>query len=100
LITFTREEAAMRRAGSETDRAIAEVIEVNIAHTTREEGSLHQVFLLSAPDDPETVRLPQPIRNDTVTESGRVWAWTMGQRYVSLASLTRPGVNVTSDLAS
>ncbi len=42
--------------------------------------------------------LAQPITNDTVAESGRPWAWTMGQRYLSLAGLTRPGVTVTSDL--
>jgi hypothetical protein len=66
----------------------------------REEGKQYQVFLLSGPEDPDTVRLPQPITNDTVAESGRPWAWTMSQRYVSLAGLTRPGVTVTSDLGA
>jgi hypothetical protein len=44
------------------------------------------------------VRLPTQIVNDTVTASGRPWAWTLGQRYVSLSALSAPGVTVTSDL--
>jgi hypothetical protein len=65
---------------------------------TREEGKQYQVFLLSGPEDPDTVRLAQPIATDTVTASGRPWAWTMHQRYASLANLTHPGVAVTTDL--
>lgn len=100
LITFSHEAAALRKGGSDVDRLIGDVIEDDLAEGTREEGKQYQVFLLSQPDDPDTVRLAQPIANDTVAESGRPWAWTMGQRYVSLAGLTRPGVAVTSDLAS
>jgi hypothetical protein len=61
------------------------------------EGFLRLVEgLSSAQDDPDTVQLPHPIGNDTVAESGRPWAWTMGQRYVSLDRtgsdrLDRPG---------
>ena len=51
-----------------------------------------------SPADPDTDLLPHPIINDTTAESGRPWAWTMGQRYVSLAGVTRPGVSFTSDL--
>jgi hypothetical protein len=98
LVNFTEREAAARRAGSATDHLIGEVIETLLADGTREEGKQYQVFLLSGPEDRDTVHLPQPITNDTLTASGRPWAWTMGQRYVSLASLTRRGVTVTSDL--
>lgn len=98
-ITFTREEAARRRTDSDTDRLIAQVIEEDLAEGTREEGQPYQVFLLSAPEESATARLSQPITNDTVTEAGRPWAWTLGQRYVNLAGLTRPGVAVTSDLS-
>lgn len=56
------------------------------------------VFLLSGPRDPETVVLEAPVVNETVATSGRPWAGTMGQRYVSLAALRRPGVRTTSDL--
>ncbi len=62
-----------------------------LADGTREEGKQYQVFLLSGPEDRDTIRLAQPITNDTLTASGRPWAWTMGQRYVSLAGLTRRG---------
>jgi len=100
LVVFTLDEAAIRHSGSETDRLIGAAIEADLGAGTREEGKPYQVFLLSAQDDPDTVQLPHPISNDTVVESGRPWAWTMGQRYVSLAGLTRPGVLVTSDLAA
>ena len=100
LITFTHETAVARKGGSDTDRLIGDAIETDLTAGPREEGTQYQVFLLSQPDDADTVRLTQPIVNDTVAESGRPWAWTMGQRYVSLAGLTRPGMAVTSDLAS
>jgi hypothetical protein len=98
LVVFTDEEAAARRGGSDNDRLVGEVIVALLDDGTREEGKQYQVFLLSGPEGPDTVRLAQPIANDTVTESGRPWAWTMHQRYASLANLTRPGVAVTSDL--
>lgn len=100
LVSFTHGEAVARQGRSETDRLIGAAIEVDLNAGTREEGKQYQVFLLSAPDDPDTVRLPHPIINDTVAESGRPWAWTMGQRYINLAGLTRPGVSVTSDLGA
>ncbi len=100
LVTFTREEAATRQAGSDIDRLVGEVIDMLLDDGPREEGKQYQVFLLSAPEDPDTIRLAQPLLNDTTAESGRPWAWTMGQRYVSLAGLTRPGVTVTSDLSA
>jgi hypothetical protein len=100
LVTFTHQEAAARAAGSATDRLISGVIELLLADGPREEGKQYQIFLLSGPEDPDTVHLAQPIANDTVAESGRPWAWTMGQRYVSLADLTRPNVTMTSDLTA
>jgi hypothetical protein len=100
LVTFTRESAAIRQVGSDVDRVVGDVIETDLATGTREDSKQYQVFLLSEPNDPDTVRLVQPIVNDTVAESGRPWAWTMGQRYASLTDLTRPGVTVTSHLAS
>ncbi len=99
-VTFTRQEAARLRAGSEIDRQVADVIEASLTERSREEGQQYQVFLLSRDDEPDTVKLSQAIVNDTLTESGRPWAWTLQQRYVSLAGLTAPGVTVTSDLQS
>ncbi|MGO9206174.1 MAG: hypothetical protein ACLQBX_08320 [Candidatus Limnocylindrales bacterium] len=98
LVSFTREEAVKRCAGTDIDRAVGAAIEADLDAGTREDGKQYQVFLLSSPDDPETVTLAHPILNDTVAESGRPWAWTMGQRYVSLAKLCQPDVTRTSDL--
>jgi hypothetical protein len=102
LVTFTDEEAATRLSGPgpETARLVGWAIQALLGDGTREEGKQYQVFLLSGPEDPDTVRLARPIVNDTVAGSGGPWAWTMGQRYVSLADLTRPDVTVASDLAA
>jgi hypothetical protein len=99
LVVFSHDEARARESGSDTDQLVGAAIEADLRAGTREEGKQYQVFLLSAQDDPDTVQLPHPIKNDTVA-AGRPLAWTMGQRYVRLAALTRPGVSVTSDLGS
>ncbi len=100
LVLFTTEEVDRRRRGDERDQHIADAIELLLADGRREEGKQSQIFSLSGPDDSRTVSLEQPIVNDTVAASGRPWAWTMGQRYASLAALTRPDVEVTSDLTT
>ena len=95
---FTVEEIERRRAGDDLDQRVADAIETNLRTGSRQEGGEYGVFLLSNPDAPDTVRLEGPIANDTVAASGRPWAWTMGQRYVSLGRLTRSGNKLTSDL--
>ena len=100
LVTFTDGEAKRRATGSDADKLIAAAIESDLQFGPREEGKQYQVFLLSAPNAPETVKLANAIVNDTVAESGRPWAWTMSQRYVSLFGLTQPGVTHTSQLGS
>jgi hypothetical protein len=52
--------------------------------------------LLTPPDDHDTVRLGAAIVNDTKTETGKAWAWTLGQRYTSLDRLI--GAVHTSEL--
>ncbi|MAG36331.1 MAG: hypothetical protein CL878_08815 [Dehalococcoidia bacterium] len=47
-------------------------------------GEEQKVLLLSAPDAPETIVLPQDVVNDLVSEAGRSQAFTQGHRYVSL----------------
>lgn len=93
-VPFTRSEASSRRARG--DDAMAVVIERFIDDGLRQEGDAHGVLILTSPDDPETVHLAAPIANDTVTSSGRPWAWTLGQRYTSLDALRR--AKVTSEL--
>jgi hypothetical protein len=56
----------------------------------RPEGANQKVFFLSAPDDPRTIKLDQPVRNDL---DG---AFVQGKRYVSLAALRN--ANRTSEL--
>ena len=60
-------------------------------------GKSYNVILLRGPADPHTVRLANPVLNDTVTEAVRKWAWTLGQRYTSIDWL-KSGVTLTSQL--
>lgn len=100
-VAFTAAEAARRTARSGPDGRIGELITTLVADGPRhQDNDTYQVFLLSAVDGRDTIHLDAAITNDTVAASGRPWAWTMGQRYVSLARLTAPGVAVTSDLES
>jgi len=97
-VPFTAEEIERRRAGDVLDQRIADAIETLLSPEARQEGSEYGVFILSEPEASDTVRLEAPIANDTVAASGRPFAWTMGQRYVSLSRLTRSGNKLTSDL--
>ncbi len=98
-VPFTPEEAAKRRGSTSEDEQVADVIETLLSLGARTEGTEYGVFILSSADDPLTVKLDATIVNDTVAgKSGRVWAWTMGQRYTSLARLTQAGITKTSHL--
>jgi hypothetical protein len=99
-VAFTADEAARRANRGGHDSRIAQLITTLVAAGPRQPGETYQVFLLSAVDDPATIHLDAAIVNDTVAASGRPWAWTMGQRYVSLARLSMAGIAVTSDLES
>jgi hypothetical protein len=48
-----------------------------------------KVFLLSAPDAPETIKLTEPIFNDLTSDSGQRIAFTQNRRYVSLEALRK-----------
>lgn len=63
--------------------ALADLVQRLIAEQRREEGEHFKVFLLSAPESPETLRLVGPIPNDMRSKSGKPTAFTMGQRYVA-----------------
>jgi hypothetical protein len=98
-VLFTLEEAAVRKIESDVDGLVGNAIEISLASGTREPEARYQVFVLSGAQDPDTIHLPQPIGNDTISASGKIWAWTIGQRYTSVVNLMKPGVTVTSDLA-
>jgi len=78
-VPFTRGEAKARRAAGETD--VGDLIERLLDDGSRTEGEPYCILLLTGADDPGTVVLPHTVQNDTVTASGRNWAWTLGQRY-------------------
>ncbi|MCQ4085219.1 hypothetical protein NGB36_32845 [Streptomyces sp. RB6PN25] len=84
-VLLTHEEAERYRADGHTE--LAQLIGALVEEGYRPEGNSNGVILLSAPDDPDTVQLGKPVINDTVTASGRPWAWTLGQRYTSLDRL-------------
>jgi len=94
-VPFTREEAGARRAAGQEE--IGELIDRLLDDGSRNEGSSYGVLLLSGPGDEETVVLSAPVQNDTVTGTGRNWAWTLGQRYTRLDRL-KSGVTATSQL--
>lgn len=83
---------------SEDDRALADLIHAAVDRRSVEEGATVDLFLLTGPDDPETVHLEAPIQNDTKTATGRGWAWTLGQRYTRIKSLQKPGLTKTSQI--
>lgn len=97
-VTFTSDEVARRSDGSANDQRVGELIDLLLRDSPRQQGVAYQLFLLTPPGDSSTVHLVDTIVNDTVAASGRHWAWTMGQRYVSLALLTASNVRHTSDL--
>jgi serine/threonine protein kinase len=75
---------------------LASVIAQVLAAEPKRRGEEHKVLLLSEPQDPATLKLPQPIANDLVSKKGRRTAFTMDRRYVRAARLLR--AKKTSDL--
>jgi hypothetical protein len=84
-VPFSIAEAQRRRSTGQ--EAVADVIEATLAQGTRVDGDSYDVILLSGPEDTATAHLATAIVNDTLTAAGRPWAWTLGQRYTSLAKL-------------
>jgi hypothetical protein len=97
-VTFDSDTVKQLQAGGPVDQRIAEAIEVSLDGGTRSAGQPYRVFVLSYPDDEETVTLDAPIANTTKAASGRTFAWTMSQRYMRLSALTKPSVTTTTEL--
>lgn len=94
-VPFTRAEADARRSSDEAE--VGDLIDRLLDEDSRTEGEPYCIVLLTDAADPGTVALPYAVQNDTVTASGRKWAWTLGQRYTRLDRLSS-GVRVTSEL--
>lgn len=75
---------------------LGHIVEYLLEERMREEGTRYKVFLLSAPDDPQTIHLENPILNNLRSASGRPSAFTQGQRYARLVDLVK--ARHTSDL--
>jgi hypothetical protein len=94
-VVFTLENAnRLRATGSAIDRELGDLIDTLLDHHRRTDEEVKQVFLLTPPEDPQTLTLPHVIRHDT---GRRGSAWTMGQRYISEAALRR-NPQTTDDL--
>lgn len=98
-VAFAEDDAARWDDSSDPlARRVSEVIRSSLASGRREEGSHHEVFILTPANDARTIKLTQPIVNTTTDYEGKPFAWTMGQRYASIAMLARPGVITTADI--
>jgi Restriction endonuclease len=75
---------------------LGELVHRIITEQRREEGERFKVLLLSAPDSPDTLRLPTAIPNDAKSKTGKPTAFTMSQRYISSERLWT--AKTTSDL--
>ena len=62
---------------------LGELVERIVKEQRREQGERNKVLLLSAPDSPDTLRLPGPIPNDLKSQADKPTAFTMGQRYIA-----------------
>ena len=90
-VVFARETMSdLYATGEEADRDIADLIDVVLEETKRPGGGMHDVVLLSGPDDPQTFKLREPVRGTKRDHKGRPVPITMGQyRYTSMSDLTR-----------
>jgi hypothetical protein len=80
------------------DGLLGVLVDRLIDEKRRTEDETFKVLLLSAPDSPDTLKLPQPILNNSKSKTGKPTAFTMSQRYVASASLLT--AKYTSDLVS
>ena len=93
-IVATHDDVEMKRG--KYDGELGKLVDKLLDDELRPEGGVFKVLLLSAPDSPETLKLPQPIPNDKLDKSGKTTAFTMRQRYVSSEALRL--AKTTSDL--
>ncbi|WP_442508330.1 hypothetical protein SH528x_007299 [Novipirellula sp. SH528] len=96
MIMETHDDVVMERDAHEGSLGV--LVNRLLDEDRREEGRRFKVFILSAPDSTDTLKLSKPIPNDKRSKSGKGTAFTMGQRYVASAALIE--ANTTTDLDS
>jgi hypothetical protein len=86
-VEFSSENAArLRSSGDPLEGEAGELVDTMLRDGRRTYCAFHDVFLLTSPNDPDTLVLGHPIQH---TEAGRGSAWTQGTRYTSESSLRR-----------
>lgn len=70
-----------------TKQKLHQLVDQLRSHGSPKYGLKHKVFFLSSSDSPDTIKLTQDIRNDLRNQAGRPYAFTQGQRYVTLSAL-------------
>jgi hypothetical protein len=90
------EPRTMRLDVNSSDAEVARISRILVEHSTRLDGASFEVFMLSGPEDPETLRLDAPIENDKTDRNGQLCAYTQNQCYVSSDRLR--SARRTSDL--
>lgn len=91
-LDLTPEEVdALRKAGGEHDVEFADLIDSLLQDDPDRKGERRQIFLLTTPSDPRTLRLPQAIPHEGTS------AWVQKHRYVK-SDLLEKGPARTADL--
>jgi hypothetical protein len=81
-VPFTRANAdRLLEAEDERDRILGAIVWNSILEGSRYDGDLHEVLMLTPPNDDRTVRLERAIRHEGAGP------WTRGQRYTSIEAL-------------
>lgn len=89
-VEMTRENAAKLAEGTANDQAIARLVARLLDEGERADRDTNKVFLLTQPEDSETVHLERALVHQSKN------AWVQNQRYVSLDKLV--GAETTADL--
>ncbi len=80
---------ALEADGGPVGRSLAERLRGILVSRPERHGQTNKVFLLSLPDESETLCLPAAIPNDLTGKSGKRVAFTMGQRYAATERLVQ-----------
>lgn len=89
-VEMTRENAARLADGDANERSVAKLVTKLLDEGERTDGDTNKVFLLTQPEDSDTIHLGRPLTHESKS------AWVQNQRYVSLDRLLE--ADTTADL--